>query len=85
MSGRFVIHSAVDLRLLAWSAAETDKGWDRILRRKDRYGHPIRWEDYEDEESRFGWFIEATDPEEREFPPSLRPVSYRGRRLDGDD
>ena len=24
MSGRFVIHSAVDLRLLAWSAADTD-------------------------------------------------------------
>ena len=82
MSGRFVIHSAVDLRLLAWSAAETDNGWDRMVQRKDRYGHPIRWEDYEDEGSQFGWFIEAIDPEEREFASNLRPVSYRGRQLE---
>ena len=42
MSGRFVIHSAVDLRLLAWSAAQADDGQDRMVQRKDRYGHPIR-------------------------------------------
>ena len=83
MSGRFVIHSAVDLRLLAWSAAETDNGQDRMVQRKDRYGHPIRWEDYEDEESQFGWFIEAIDPEEREFASNLRPVSYCGRQSKG--
>ena len=85
MSGRFVIHSAVDLRLLAWSAAETDDGQDRKVQRKDRYGHPIRWEDYEDEESQFGWFIEAIDPMEREFASNLRPVSYRGRQLGGEE
>ena len=81
MSGRFVIHSVVDLRLLAWSAAEMDNGKDRMVQRKDRYGHPIRWEDYEDEELQFGWFIEAIDLEEREFASNLRPVSYHGRNL----
>ena len=85
MSDRFVIHSAVDLRLLAWTAAETDNGQDRMVQRKDRYGHPIRWEDYEDEESQFGWFIEAIDPEEREFASNLRPVSYLSRSLGGID
>lgn len=40
----------------------------------DRYGCPIRREDYEDEGFRIGWFIGLVDPEEREFPPSLRPV-----------
>ena len=85
MSGRFVVHSAVDLRLLAWSAAETEDGQDRMVQRKDRYGHPIRWEDYEDGESQFGWFIEAIDPEEREFASNHRPVSYRGRQLGGDN
>ena len=81
MSGRFVIHCAVDLRLLAWSAAETENGQDRMVQRKDRYGPPIRWEDYEDEESQFGWFIEAVDPEEREFTSNLRPVGYRSWNL----
>ena len=57
------MHSVVDLRLLAWSAAEADDAENRILRRKDRYGHPIRWEDYEAKGSRFGWFIELIDPE----------------------
>ena len=52
---------------------------------KGRYGYAIRWEDYEDGESSFGWFLELIDPEAREFPPGLRPVSYRSRRLDGDD
>ena len=28
------------------------------------------------------WFIEAIDPEEREFVSNLRPVSYRGRQLE---
>ena len=84
MSGRFVVHSAVDLRLLAWSAAETDSGQNRMVQRKDRYGHPIRWEDYEDGESRFGWFIEAIDPMERRFASNFRPVSYLSRRLGGD-
>ena len=54
-----------------------------MVQRKDRHGHPIRWEDYEDEESQFGWFIEAIDPEEREFASNLRPVSYRGRQPKG--
>ena len=57
-------------------------GCDRMVQRKDRYSHPIRWEDYEDEGSQFGWFIEAIDPEEREFTSNLRPVSYRGRQLE---
>ncbi|MCY4497468.1 MAG: hypothetical protein OXC14_09305 [Rhodospirillaceae bacterium] len=42
MSDRSVIHGAVDLRLLAWTAAETDDGQDRMVQRKDRCGHPIR-------------------------------------------
>ena len=63
MSDRFVIHSAADLRLLAWSAAEMDNNQDRMLQHKDRYGYPIHWEDYENEESQFGWFIELIDPE----------------------
>ena len=82
MINRFTVHSVVDLRLLAWTAAETDNGQDRMVQRKDRYGHPIRWEDYEDEESQFGWFIEAIDPEERRFAANFRPVSYRGRQLE---
>ncbi len=40
---------------------------------------------YEDEESQFGWFIEAIDPEEREFASNLRPVSYLSRSLGGID
>ena len=56
---------------------------DRMVQRKDRYDHPNRWEDYEDEESQFGWFIEAIDPVERRFASNLRPVSYRGRQPKG--
>ena len=59
-----------------------------MVRRKDRYGHPIRWKGYEGEESQFGWFIEAIDPEEHEFPPSLRPVAVEKgdeRRVAGVD
>ncbi len=56
-----------------------------MVQRKDRYGHPIRWEDYEDEESQFGWFIEAISQEEREFASNFRPVSFRGRQLGGDN
>ena len=82
MSDRFVVHGVVDLRLLAWLAAETDDAQDRLVQRNDRYGHPIRWEDYENEESQFGWFIELIDPEDSEFGSNLRPVSYRGRKLD---
>ncbi len=83
MISRFTVHSVVDLRLLAWSAAEADDGQDRMVQRKDRYGHPIRWEDYEDGESRFGWFMEAIDPMERRFASDLRPVSYHGRQPKG--
>ena len=54
-----------------------------MVQRKDRYDHPNRWEDYEDEESQFGWFIEAIDPVERRFASNLRPVSYRGRQPKG--
>ncbi len=54
-----------------------------MVQRKDRHSHPNRWEDYEDEESQFGWFIEAIDPEEREFASNLRPVSYCGRQPKG--
>lgn len=54
MSRRHTVNSGADLRLLAWTAAETDNGQDRMVQRKDRYGHPIRWEDYEDEESQSG-------------------------------
>ena len=56
---------------------------DRMAQRKDRHGRPNRREDHEDEESQFGRFIEATDPEEREFATNLRPVSYRGRQPKG--
>ena len=52
---------------------------DRMAQRKDRHGRPNRREDHEDRVSQFGRFIEATDPEEREFATNLRPVSYRGR------
>ena len=83
MSDRFVIHSAADLRLLAWSAAEMGNNQDRMLQRKDRCGYPIHWEDYENEDSKFGWFIELIDPEECEFGSNLRPVSYRSRQLTG--
>ena len=32
-----------------------------MVQRKDLYGHPNRWKDYEYEESQFGWFIEAIE------------------------
>ena len=83
MSDRFLIHSAADLRLLAWSAAEMNNNQDRMLQRKDRYGYPIHWEGYENEESQFGWFIELIDPEECEFGSNLHPVSYCSRQLTG--
>ena len=76
MIDRFTVHSAADLRLLAWSAAEMDRTQDRMLQRKDRYGYPIRWEDYEDEGPRFGWFIDGIR--------ALRsPASHAGRLKPG--
>ena len=83
MSRRHTVHSGADLRLLAWAAAETDNGQDRMVQRKDRYGYPIRWEDYEDEESQFEWFTEAIDPEKRRIAANIRPVSFRGRQPKG--
>ena len=80
MSGRFTVHGAFDLRLLTRSVAETDQGQDRMVQRKDRHGHPIRWEDHEDGESQFGWVVETIDPVEREFASNLRPVCYRSRQ-----
>ena len=79
---RFVIHSAADPRLLDCSAATAGDALDRVLQAQGPLWPPIRWETYEDEGSRCGWFIEAIDPDEREFLPGLRPIGYRSRQLD---
>ncbi len=76
MSGRFVIHSAVDLRLLAWSAAETDNGWDRMVQRKDRYSRSRRIaqtiEHEHDERGRHGGQVGRNVPEIGVLPCETR-------------
>jgi len=45
-----------------WNSGEIIFGYDSMHWRRDPFGHIIRFEDYGNEESRYGWHIDHIKP-----------------------
>jgi hypothetical protein len=45
-----------------WNKGEIIFGWDSTHWRRDAFGHTIRFEDFGNEESVYGWHIDHTIP-----------------------
>lgn len=78
-SGPFSTHSQ---RVSAWERAERIPGCDKAVWRLDADGRVIRWDDYGDRFSQYGWLIHA-DPRAHWLAKALgvaapAPLHWRG-------
>lgn len=67
-------------RAMVWSKATPIAGVDDSFERLDAFGNRIRWDDYGDRNSRFGWEIDHITPEAvggSDMLDNLRPLHFR--------
>ena len=70
--GTYTTHAR---RVAIWNRAAAIPGCDKAIWRCDDHGRVIRWADYEDRFSRYGWMI-AREPSESRLalPKAAKPV-----------
>lgn len=67
-------------RLLVWQKATPIIGYDPAVWRRDQYGYTIRYADYGDRSSEFGWEIDHISPSflgGGDELGNLRPLHWR--------
>jgi|GEM_PF-1681028 len=65
------------LRHFVWSKGQTVPGFDHSSWRKDVCGALMRWDNYGDRNSPYGWEIDHINPHGGDSPGNLQPLQWQ--------
>ncbi len=74
-------------KLVAWQKATVVPGYNSANYRKDRYGAWIKWGDYGNTSSKWGWEVDHIYPVSRggtDNPDNLQALHWKNNRAKGD-